>query len=221
MSVRLVDLTADDVRSWLGPALDVYVAAMNYPRGTQTHRAPLWQDHMNRPGWQAVGAVHSHVPSPIDSAAGGRATGYTSAPALAGTVSDTPTGTVSETLVGISYGYRGAEDQWWNQQLRAGLRLGGYTRAQIDEITLDYFELTELHVHPSMQGTGTGQLMLTRLLRDRMEKSVLLSTPEVPGDDNRAWRLYRRLGFGDMLRHFSFTGDPRPFAVLGRRLPLV
>jgi ribosomal protein S18 acetylase RimI-like enzyme len=50
---------------------------------------------------------------------------------------------------------------------------------------------------------------------------VLLSTPEygaaAPG---RAWRLYRRAGFQDVLRQHRFTGDARPFAVLGRRLPL-
>ncbi len=205
MSVRLVDLTAEDVHDWLAPALEVYVSAMNYPRGTQTHRAPLWQDHVNRAGWQAVGAVSTTDASPVTS----------------GVADLSPrSASTTETLLGIGYGYRGAEDQWWNQQLRAGLRLGGYTRSQIDEITDNYFELTELHVHPSIQGTGTGQRMLTRLLADRPEGSVLLSTPEVPGDDNRAWRLYRRLGFGDMLRNFSFSGDPRAFAVLGRRLPL-
>ena len=48
----------------------------------------------------------------------------------------------------------------------------------------------------------------------------MLSTPEVAQEDNRAWRLYRRLGFEDVLRHFTFAGDRRPFAVLGRRLPL-
>ena len=50
---------------------------------------------------------------------------------------------------------------------------------------------------------------------------MLLSTPEYgarpPG---RAWRLYRRLGFRDVLRDHRFTGDSRPFAVLGRELPL-
>ena len=50
---------------------------------------------------------------------------------------------------------------------------------------------------------------------------MLLSTPEhgaaPPG---RAWRLYRRLGFRDVLRDHRFTGDSRPFAVLGRELPL-
>jgi len=47
---------------------------------------------------------------------------------------------------------------------------------------------------------------------------MLLSTPE---GENRAWRLYRRLGFGDVLRNYRFTGDPRPFGVLGRELPLL
>ena len=36
----------------------------------------------------------------------------------------------------------------------------------------------------------------------------------------RAWRLYRRVGFVDVLRNYRFNGDPRPFAVLGRPLPL-
>ena len=49
---------------------------------------------------------------------------------------------------------------------------------------------------------------------------MLLSTPEVPGEDNRAWQLYRRMGFEDVLRRFTFLGDSRRFAVLGRGLPL-
>jgi ribosomal protein S18 acetylase RimI-like enzyme len=36
----------------------------------------------------------------------------------------------------------------------------------------------------------------------------------------RAWLLYRRCGFRDLLRHHRFSSDPRPFAVLGRPLPL-
>jgi ribosomal protein S18 acetylase RimI-like enzyme len=49
---------------------------------------------------------------------------------------------------------------------------------------------------------------------------VLLSTPETDGEANRAWRLYRRLGFLDVIRGHHFAGDPRPFAILGRPLPL-
>jgi hypothetical protein len=50
--------------------------------------------------------------------------------------------------------------------------------------------------------------------------TVLLSTPEADEQRSRAWRLYRRFGFADVLRHFLFPGDERPFAILGRPLPL-
>ena len=80
------------------------------------------------------------------------------------------------------------------------------------------FELSELHVRPAYQGRGAGRALL-RTLVDRLEQpAVLLSTPE---GDTRAWRLYRSLGFTDLLRHHLFPGDARPFAVLGVRLPLV
>ena len=58
------------------------------------------------------------------------------------------------------------------------------------------------------------------LLADRIESHVLLSTPEINGEGNRAWRLYRRLGFTDVIRGYHFAGDPRAFAILGRALPL-
>jgi len=125
-----------------------------------------------------------------------------------------------DTLVGIAYGYRGDPRQWWNQQVRMGMRHTGRSREEADRILEDYFELTELHVRPDTQGLGLGEALLHRLLRDRTERTVLLSTPEVPGEDNRAWRLYRRFGFVDVVRRFVFTGDARPFAVLGRALPL-
>ena len=51
-------------------------------------------------------------------------------------------------------------------------------------------------------------------------RNVLLSTPETNGEANRAWRLYRRLGFTDVIRGYHFAGDPRAFAILGRALPL-
>jgi ribosomal protein S18 acetylase RimI-like enzyme len=47
--------------------------------------------------------------------------------------------------------------------------------------------------------------------------AMLLSTPD---SDTRAFRMYRRLGFGDLRRRYLFPGDARPFAVLGARLPL-
>ncbi|MDL9944402.1 GNAT family N-acetyltransferase [Gordonia sp. ABSL11-1] len=209
MTIRLVDLTGQDARIWLEPALDIYVTAMNYPRGTEIHRAALWRDHISRPGWRAVGAVATVAPTDVRAPDVVRR--RLSRPVA---VDDT------EILIGIAYGYRGARDQWWNQQLRLGLRQSGHPDADIDEVTRDYFELTELHVHPSAQGRGIGEWLLHRLLTGRTERSVLLSTPEIAAEDNRAWSLYRRLGFVDVLRHFTFTGDPRPFAFLGRSLPL-
>lgn len=210
MTIRLVDLTGQDSHIWLAPALDIYVTAMNYPRGTEHQRAGLWREHIGRPGWRAVGAVATLPPTEMH------------APQHARRRLGRPVAAddATEALVGIAYGYRGNRDQWWNQQLRLGLRHDGHSPDSVDEITGDYFELTELHVHPSVQGRGVGQWLLARLLADRTERAVLLSTPEVGGEANRAWRLYRRLGFVDVLRHFTFAGDPRPFAFLGRRLPL-
>ena len=119
-------------------------------------------------------------------------------------------------LVGICYGYRGAPDQWWHEQVRRGItELHG--RAVADEWLRNYFELTELHVRPDSQGKGTGEDLLRCLLAGVRSSQVLLSTPE---GTTRAWRLYRRVGFRDVLRDYRFTGDPRPFAVLGRALPL-
>jgi ribosomal protein S18 acetylase RimI-like enzyme len=65
-----------------------------------------------------------------------------------------------------------------------------------------------------------GEALTRRLLTGREESHVLLSTPEINGESNRAWRLYRRLGFTDVIRGYHFAGDPRAFAILGRSLPL-
>src|SRR6476620_5699605 len=53
----VVELSAQDLRDRLYQALDVYVTAMGYPRGTEHHRAPMWTEHVTRPGWRAVGAL--------------------------------------------------------------------------------------------------------------------------------------------------------------------
>lgn len=119
-------------------------------------------------------------------------------------------------LAGVAYGYRGTPGQWWYEQVRSGL-----ANNRNDEVAAnwmaDYFELTELHVRPDQQGNGAGERLLRELVRPVHAETVLLSTPE---GDTRAWRLYRRLQFADVLRGHRFAGDPRPFAVLGRSLPL-
>jgi ribosomal protein S18 acetylase RimI-like enzyme len=120
-----------------------------------------------------------------------------------------------DALLGFGYGYRGGPGQWWHDQVRTALR-----RDARKQWLADCFELVELHVRPDMQGQKIGGRQLYTLLTNAPHETVLLSTPEADEATSRAWRLYRRFGFVDVLRHFNFPGDDRPFAVLGRRLPL-
>jgi ribosomal protein S18 acetylase RimI-like enzyme len=199
LATFLIDLSQADMQARLTDALGVYVDAMRYPRGTEDQRASMWLEHTRRDGWKAVAAVES--PDPTDPAA------------TAAELSAAP-------IVGVAYGYCGAPDQWWQQQVVAGLHRVGADRSRIAELMTSYFELTELHIQPRAQGRGLGEALARRLLAGRVESHVLLSTPEINGESNRAWRLYRRLGFTDVIRGYHFAGDPRPFAILGRSLPL-
>jgi ribosomal protein S18 acetylase RimI-like enzyme len=196
LATYLIDLSPHDMRRRLGEALSVYVDAMRYPRGTEDNRASMWLEHTRRVGWKAVAAVQSDV------------------------ASDDRDTLVEAPLLGVAYGYCGAPDQWWQQQVVQGLRRVGVDQAHVNALMSSYFELTELHIHPRVQGRGLGEALARRLLAGRDETHVLLSTPEINGEANRAWRLYRRLGFTDVIRGYHFAGDPRAFAILGRSLPL-
>lgn len=118
-------------------------------------------------------------------------------------------------LAGFGYGYASSSGQWWHDQVRSALRQEARERW-----LSDCFEVVELHVRPSAQGHGVGARQLSALLTMAEGASVLLSTPEADEQKSRAWRLYRRFGFEDVLRDFFFPGDERAFAILGRALPL-
>ncbi|KKC04570.1 GNAT family N-acetyltransferase [Mycobacterium nebraskense] len=202
MAIFLIDLPPADMERRLGDALKVYVDAMRYPRGTENQRAAMWLEHIRRRGWQGVGVVEAELSEGAD------------APVRpAAELSTAP-------LLGVAYGYPGAPGQWWQQQVVLGLQRGGLPPQEIAGLMNSYFELTELHIHPRAQGRGLGEALARRLLAGRAEENVLLSTPETSGEPNRAWRLYRRLGFTDVIRRYHFAGDPRAFAILGRKLPL-
>lgn len=215
MATYLIDLSPRDMQRRLRDALGIYVNAMQYPRGTEDQRAAMWLEHSRRKGWRAVAAVevaaevadaHLGFPGSDDPGTGaGEKAGemWWSAP-----------------MLGVAYGYCGAPDQWWQQQVVGGLRRAGASPAVIAGLMTNYFELTELHISPAAQGRGLGEALTRRLLEGRPESNVLLSTPEIRGENNRAWRLYRRLGFTDVIRGHRFAGDPRAFAILGRELPL-
>ncbi|MEV0003802.1 GNAT family N-acetyltransferase [Micromonospora sp. NPDC050980] len=118
-------------------------------------------------------------------------------------------------LAGFGYGYLGATGQWWHDQVHRALGAPARQRWLTHP-----FEVVELHVRPPAQGHGLGARQLRALLAMAEGDTTLLSTPEADEQTSRAWRLYRRFGFTDVLRHFHFPGDERPFGVLGRDLPL-
>src|ERR1700744_5263331 len=199
LATFLINLPPQDMQRRLSDALGVYVDAMRYPPGTENQRAAMWLENTRRRGWPAVAAVE------VDAPAG-------SAPS-SGELCDAP-------LLGVAYGYCGAPDQWWQQQVVAGLQRSGFPATEITKLMASYFELTELHIHPRAQGRGLGEALARRLLAGRAEDNGLLSTPASRGEPNRGGRLYGRLGFNDVIRGYHFAGDPRPFAILGRKLPL-
>ena len=118
-------------------------------------------------------------------------------------------------LLGFGYGYHTTPGQWWHDQVRSAL--AGEDR---ERWLSSCFEVVEMHVRPSAQGRGLGEAQLRSLLSMAEAKTALLSTPEADERESRAWRLYRRTGFQDVVRRLMFPGDPRPFAVLGRDLPM-
>jgi ribosomal protein S18 acetylase RimI-like enzyme len=118
-------------------------------------------------------------------------------------------------LAGFGYGYASGNGQWWHDQVRSAL-----DDKHRERWLGDCFEVVELHVRPSAQGHGIGARQLRALLSMADGNTVLLSTPEADEQRSRAWRLYRRFGFEDVLRDFFFPGDERAFAILGRDLPL-
>ena len=146
----------------LGDALAVYVDAMRYPRGTEDQRASMWLEHTRRRGWKAVAAVE--VPDETH-----RPPTWPPRPC-----SEWPTATAAPPTSGGS--------SRWSQ----GLHRVGADRSQIAELMTSYFELTELHIAPRAQGRGLGEALARRLLADRGESHVLLSTPEINGEANRA-----------------------------------
>jgi ribosomal protein S18 acetylase RimI-like enzyme len=113
-------------------------------------------------------------------------------------------------LVGVAYGYVGAAGQWWHDQVRAAMT------SEVAQRWLDgAFEVCELHVRPAAQGRGLGRGLLDRLLDGPPAATAVLTTPD---KETRARAFYRGGGWADLVRGLTFPGDPRSFAVLGKRL---
>jgi GNAT superfamily N-acetyltransferase len=119
-------------------------------------------------------------------------------------------------LVGFAYGFHGEAGQWWHDLVRDALAERQGRQAASDWMG-DTFEVAEVHVHPAHQGRGTGHAMLLRLAADRPEHTAMLSTMDA---DTSAHRLYRGVGFADLLPGFIFPGAVLPYTIMGATLPL-
>jgi len=119
--------------------------------------------------------------------------------------------------VGFGYGFRGAAGQWWHDTVARGLASARGTAVAAAWLN-DSFEVAELHVVPEYQGRGIGAGLLLRLTSGRPERTALLSTRDA---ESPARRLYRGVGFTDLLTGFAFfPGGEPPYAVMGAELPL-
>jgi GNAT superfamily N-acetyltransferase len=118
--------------------------------------------------------------------------------------------------LGFSYGFHGEPGQWWYDAVSAALsRAIGL--APTASWLADCLEVAEVHVRKDQQRRGIGTRMLIALTAGRPERTALLSTPD---RDSTARRLYRRMGFNDLLTGYSFPGGSPPYAVMGAVLPL-
>jgi ribosomal protein S18 acetylase RimI-like enzyme len=119
-------------------------------------------------------------------------------------------------IVGFSYGFRGADGQWWHDTVAAALTAKAGKRMSAAWLA-DSLEIAEVHVLPDFQHRGIGKSLVLGLAGGRRERTAVLSTPDT---ESTARRLYRGLGFEDLLTGYRFPGAPVTYAVMGAALPL-
>lgn len=119
-------------------------------------------------------------------------------------------------VVGFAYGFHGQGGQWWYDAVWTALaETTGRRKAK--RWLADCLEVAEVHVAKWHQRSGVGTTMLTHLTSGRPELTAVLSTPD---RDTTARRLYRRMGFCDLLTGYRFPGGSPPYALMGAVLPL-
>jgi ribosomal protein S18 acetylase RimI-like enzyme len=190
VKVTYRELGPREFRGAIRVLVAVYAAAMNPPDRTLSGREAIMDRHAASPGFRGLTAL------------------------------------VNGQVAGFTYGFHGENGQWWHDMVAAALATrsaggAGGTGFGADEAPCawldDSFEVAELHVMPTWQGQGIGRSLLLSLTADRPERTAVLSTADAP---TKARRLYRGVGFTDLLTDFRFSGGEPPYAVMGARLPL-
>jgi ribosomal protein S18 acetylase RimI-like enzyme len=199
----LAELDGNQFLANLEACAEVYAAAMNPPEEQMPGRHTIMERHAGYAAFRAVAAI-------ARPAGGGPAGG---GPAGDGQAGD---GQTSGELVGFAYGFHGGGGQWWHDLVsRTAASILGSRAAQ--DWFGDSLEIAEVHVLPSYQGRGTGLAMMLQLTAGRPERAAVLSTMDA---NTRARRLYRGLGFTDLVTGFTFPGTELPYAIMGAPLPL-
>jgi GNAT superfamily N-acetyltransferase len=176
----------------LGALMGVYQAAMGVAAVQLPGRRSIMHAHAANPGFRAIAVTAPAAPS------------------------GTSPGAANGTIIAFAYGFHGDSGQWWHDLVRSALTsTSGYAAAT--QWLDDSFEVAELHVRPEHQRRGIGRRLLFRLTGDRTERTAVLSTMDA---NSPARRLYRSLGFTDLLTDYRFAGAPVPYAVMGAALPL-
>jgi ribosomal protein S18 acetylase RimI-like enzyme len=184
------ELGPREFRAAIRALVAVYAAAMNPPDRTLSGREAIMDRHAASPGFRGLTAL------------------------------------VDGQVAGFTYGFHGENGQWWHDMVAAALATRSGSGVSIEEFCPDgapcawlddSFEVAELHVVPAWQGRGIGRSLLLSLTSGRPERTAVLSTADAP---TKARRLYRGLGFTDLLTDFRFSGGEPPYAVMGALLPL-
>jgi ribosomal protein S18 acetylase RimI-like enzyme len=190
MRVTYGELGPREFRAAIRALVGVYSAAMSPPDRTLSGREAIMDRHAASPGFRGL------------------------------------TAHVDGLLAGFTYGFHGENGQWWHDMVAAALATRSAAGISATEYAGDgapgtwlddSFEIAELHVLPDWQGKGVGRSLLLSLASGRPERTAVLSTADAP---TKARRLYRGLGFTDLLTDFRFSGSEPPYAVMGAPLPL-
>jgi GNAT superfamily N-acetyltransferase len=119
-------------------------------------------------------------------------------------------------IVGFAYGFHGQGGQWWYDAVWTAVSRSagaGYAAAWL----ADCLEIAEVHLYKQHQRAGVGTRLLMALTSGRSERTAVLSTPD---RETTARRLYRRLGFSELVTGYNFPGGSPPYIVMGAELPL-
>jgi ribosomal protein S18 acetylase RimI-like enzyme len=182
--------------------MGVYQAAMGVAAVQLPGRRSIMESHAANPGFRAIA-----VTAPP---------GQASQASAAGQAGQVIPGSANGAVIAFAYGFHGDNGQWWHDLVRSGLMSqSGY--AAVTEWLDDSFEVAEVHVRPEHQRHGIGRRLLFRLTGGLTERTAVLSTMDA---NSPARRLYRSLGFTDLLTGYRFAGAPVPYAVMGAALPL-